>query len=64
MSNYYLCDRCTRKLCYRYGMVECLADSEPREVKVMVDHGHANGRHPYDIARDVCPDFEMRRADA
>lgn len=64
MSNYYLCDRCRRKVRYRDGMVECMASDELRDVAVMVDHGHANGRRPYDEPTAVCRDFEYKREDA
>ena len=60
MSNYFLCARCKHCMQWvRVNEVEC-ARRGMEIAKVMVDHGHANGRRPYDEPEDVCGDFELR----
>lgn len=59
MSSYFLCAHC--KHCERWVRVnEFNCVKGHLTPKVMVDHGHANGRRPYDEPEDVCRDFELR----
>jgi hypothetical protein len=60
MSSYYLCDRCRLKIkdIGTYVLCEHTWPCEPK--KVMVDHGHAGGRCPYDDPKDVCEHFEPK----
>ena len=61
MSNWYLCAKCAHnpKAPWVGGVVDCEVLGLTR-AKVMVDHGHSNGRRPYDDVHDVCERFEMR----
>lgn len=61
MSNYYLCEQCKheRQIWIWAGEVDCEKGHD--NAKVMLDHGHANGRKPYDEPLDVCADFELRK---
>lgn len=58
MSNYCLCARCKhdRRLVWASEFNCIKGHLTP---KVMVDHGHKNGRRPYDEPTDVCRDFEL-----
>lgn len=63
MSNYYLCDRCRHygeQLLNLDMMPMCMGEPLWEGRKVMFDHGHANGRKPYDEPEDVCDRFEPR----
>jgi hypothetical protein len=63
MSNYFLCARCKHCMQWvRVNEVEC-ARRGMEIAKVMYDHGHANGRAPYDEPEDVCRDFELMETD-
>lgn len=63
MSSYFLCARCKHCMQWvRVNEVEC-ARRGIDVAKVMVDHGHANGRAPYDEPTDVCRDFVLMEAD-
>lgn len=61
MSSYYLCEICEykRQFWARAKKVDC--DKGHDSAKVMFDHGHANGRKPYDEPLDVCADYEPRK---
>lgn len=61
MSNYYLCARCEHnpEAPWVGGTVDCKKLGKTG-AKVMVDHGHAGGRRPYDEPLDVCSHYERR----
>ena len=66
MSNWYLCAQCRNNPDAPWvGIaVDCKAHGITR-ARVMVDHGHANGRRPYDPVHKMCAEFERReREDA
>ena len=56
VSCFYLCSMCEHMRSHTTETVEC-AKRGTDKVKVMIDHGHKNGRRPYDDPIDVCPDF-------
>lgn len=58
MSNWYLCGRCAHNPNAPWvGIaVDCKVLGITR-ARVMVDHGHANGRRPYDPVLEVCDRF-------
>ena len=64
MSDYYVCDTCANGIGRDDGYFCCIAPGmghiDARSKKVMHDHGHANGREPYDEALDVCRHFRLR----
>lgn len=64
MSNFYLCDRCHRKIKDLGDGVLCAPEWPYTLKKVMVDHGSERGHmDPYDDPLDICPHFVLSEAE-
>ena len=62
MSCFFLCDKCEKKVSTQPNFENLLLSTVDctdghKHLRLMIDHGHAGGRRPYDDPLDVCSDF-------